>query len=188
MELAAGLALAVQQIAEVTPNPYERHWDDAAWSLDGEWLAISRLNGRDKTDGSTLYLIAGDSGEVAKQLPLGYASDQHAAFEFDGDTDRIVALSAQLWSSGRPDDLAALRAAVAALPWSELEDTENDLRSRHLGQTVIVESGRISVTGAVDSTPVPRAVMIFFISSLRRILSKRAFSTFNILPFNGKIA
>lgn len=33
-----------------------------------------------------------------------------------GDTDRIVALSAQLWSSGRPDDLAALRAAVQAEP------------------------------------------------------------------------
>jgi len=36
-------------------------------------------------------------------------------------------------------DPAALRAAVTALPWSELEDTENDLRSRHLGQTVVVE-------------------------------------------------
>ena len=30
--------------------------------------------------------------------------------------------------------------------------------------------------------------MIFFISSLRKILSKRAFSTFKILPFNGRMA
>jgi len=36
-------------------------------------------------------------------------------------------------------DPEALRTAVAALPWAELEDTEDDLRSRHLGRTVVVE-------------------------------------------------
>jgi len=32
-----------------------------------------------------------------------------------------------------------LRSAVAALPWTELEDTEADLRVRYLGRTVVVE-------------------------------------------------
>jgi hypothetical protein len=33
----------------------------------------------------------------------------------------------------------ALRAAVAALPWPELEDTEDDLKARYVGRTVVVE-------------------------------------------------
>jgi hypothetical protein len=33
----------------------------------------------------------------------------------------------------------ALRAAVAALPWADLEDTDADLRARHLGRSVVVE-------------------------------------------------
>jgi hypothetical protein len=36
-------------------------------------------------------------------------------------------------------DAEALRAIVAALPWPELEDTEGDLKARHLGRTVVVE-------------------------------------------------
>jgi hypothetical protein len=41
-------------------------------------LVISHLNGRDSSDGSTLYLIAGDSGQVEKQLPRQFAFDQSA--------------------------------------------------------------------------------------------------------------
>ena len=36
--------------------------------------------------------------------------------------------------------------------------------------------------------PVPKAVIMFLISSLLRILSRRAFSTFRILPLRGRIA
>ncbi len=42
-------------------------------------------------------------------------------------------------SSADSADPDALRAAVAALPWSDLEDTEKDLRGRYLGRTVVVE-------------------------------------------------
>jgi hypothetical protein len=70
--------LTWQPIPGVTPNPYEAHWDDAAWQLGGEQLAIARLNGRDASDGSTLYIIAGDTGQVLRSLPLAEASDQSA--------------------------------------------------------------------------------------------------------------
>jgi hypothetical protein len=73
-----GYSLEARQIPEVSPNPYEFHWDNYAWSPGGERLAISRLNGRDSKAGSTLYLVAGDTGEVVKSLPLEYASDQSA--------------------------------------------------------------------------------------------------------------
>jgi hypothetical protein len=73
-----GRALAWQPIAGVTPNPYEAHWDNAAWQPDGAQLAIARLNGRDANDGTTLYLIDGESGEVLRELPLTAASDQSA--------------------------------------------------------------------------------------------------------------
>lgn len=73
-----GDSLEARQIPEVSPNPYEVHWDNYAWSPGGERLAISRLNGRDRKAGSTLYLVAGDTGEVVKSLPLEYASDQSA--------------------------------------------------------------------------------------------------------------
>jgi hypothetical protein len=62
----------------VTPNPYDVHWDNAAWQPDGELLAISRLNGRDASDGSTLYIIDGSNGQVSYTLPLAEASDQSA--------------------------------------------------------------------------------------------------------------
>jgi len=65
-------------IPNVRPNPYEAHWDNAAWQPDGQLLAISRLNGRDAGDGSTLYIIAGDDGQVIHTLPLTEAFDQSA--------------------------------------------------------------------------------------------------------------
>jgi len=70
--------LSWQLIPDVTPNPYDAHWDNAAWQPDGELLAISRLNGRDARDGSTLYIIAGKSGQVIHTLPLTEATDQSA--------------------------------------------------------------------------------------------------------------
>jgi hypothetical protein len=70
--------LTWQPIPGVTPNPYDLHWDNAAWQPGGELLAVSRLNGRDAGDGSTLYIIAGDSGQMLRSLPLAEASDQSA--------------------------------------------------------------------------------------------------------------
>lgn len=70
--------LTWRSIPGVTPNPYEAHWDNAAWQTSGETLAIARLNGRDASDGSTLYIIAGDTGEVIRSLPLAAATDQSA--------------------------------------------------------------------------------------------------------------
>ena len=71
-------SLDVWPIPGVSPNPYELHWDRYAWSPDGKRLAISRLNGREREDGSTLYLVTGDTGEVAGFQSLAYASDQSA--------------------------------------------------------------------------------------------------------------
>lgn len=71
-----GLSLTWRLIPDVTPNPYEAHWDNAAWQPDGKLLAISRLNGRDASDGSTLFIINGDSGQVIHTLSLDEASDQ----------------------------------------------------------------------------------------------------------------
>ena len=70
--------LTWRPILGITPNPYEAHWDSAAWQHDGEQLAIARLNGRDASDGSTLYIISGDTGELLRTLPQAAATDQHA--------------------------------------------------------------------------------------------------------------
>jgi hypothetical protein len=73
-------SMTTQQIAGVTPNPYELHWDRFAWLPGGEQVVISHLNGRDRTEGSTLYLVSGTTGEVLNSLPLELASDQSAPF------------------------------------------------------------------------------------------------------------
>ncbi|MDY7079199.1 MAG: hypothetical protein SXV54_19975 [Chloroflexota bacterium] len=70
--------LTWRSIPGVTPNPYEAHWDNATWQPGGEQLAIARLNGRDASDGSTLYIIAGDTGRLLHSMPLVEASDQSA--------------------------------------------------------------------------------------------------------------
>jgi hypothetical protein len=74
-----GRAHAWLPVADVTPNPYEAHWDHATWQPEGELLAISRLNGRDASDGSTLYIVDGTTGAVVRSLPLAEATDQSAA-------------------------------------------------------------------------------------------------------------
>jgi hypothetical protein len=63
---------------EVSPTPYELHWDNYAFSPSAERLAIARLNGRDKTDGSTLYIVQARNGNVLYSLPVVDASDQSA--------------------------------------------------------------------------------------------------------------
>lgn len=51
-------------------------------------------------------------------------------------------------SSADRADPDVLRASVAALPWSDLEDTEEDLRARYLGRTVVVEDLRLDLDEA----------------------------------------
>jgi hypothetical protein len=66
-----GNTFTLQPIKDVTPNPYDLHWDSFTWLVGGEKLAIARLNGRSGSNaGSTLYLIASDSGLVESSLFL----------------------------------------------------------------------------------------------------------------------
>jgi hypothetical protein len=58
-------------IPEVTPVPYELHWDNFSWLPGGDVLAISRLNGRKGSNaGSTLYMVDGSTGEILKSASL----------------------------------------------------------------------------------------------------------------------
>ncbi|MCL5995983.1 MAG: hypothetical protein M1546_08000 [Chloroflexi bacterium] len=72
-----GATLQARQTA-VRPNEYEFHWDRYAFSPSGERLAIARLNGRDSTGGSTLYLLTAGAGDLVQSLSLDVASDQSA--------------------------------------------------------------------------------------------------------------
>jgi hypothetical protein len=74
-----GSTIEALQIPNVTPNPFELHWDNFAWSPKGTRLAISRLNGQTAKDGSTLFIVNAATGEVENELPLDIASDQSAA-------------------------------------------------------------------------------------------------------------
>jgi len=73
-----GASLEAQPLAGVSPNPYDLHWDRAAWSPGGRQLAIARLNGQDRQAGATLYLVEGATGAVNRSLPLATDSDQSA--------------------------------------------------------------------------------------------------------------
>jgi hypothetical protein len=72
--------LNMQQIEGVVPNPNDLHWDQFTWLPGGNQVVISHLNGHDRTEGSTLYLIAGETGQVVNSLALDLASDQSAPF------------------------------------------------------------------------------------------------------------
>lgn len=91
---ASGAEPALRQIKGVAPNPYDLHWDTFAWLPGGEEVVISHLNGRDASGGSTLYLAAGDTGEVTKSLALELASDQSAP-SVEALTGRQVILSSE---------------------------------------------------------------------------------------------
>jgi hypothetical protein len=73
-----GHTLEATQIPNVTPNPFDLHWDQFDWSPDGNRLAISRLNGRTAREGSTLFIVNGATGAVEHELPTEDASDQSA--------------------------------------------------------------------------------------------------------------
>lgn len=66
-------------IPNVTPVPYEFHWDNSSWLPGGDVLVISRLNGRkDSNAGSTLYRINGRTGEVLNSITVNGEFGQSA--------------------------------------------------------------------------------------------------------------
>jgi len=66
-----GSTLESQLIPDVTPNPYDLHWDHFAWLPGESQLVISRLNGRKGSNsGATLFLVDGTTGEVQNTLDL----------------------------------------------------------------------------------------------------------------------
>ena len=66
-----GRTLELLRIPDVTPNPYEIHWDTSTWLANGDQLMIGRLNGRKGSNGgATLYLIDGTTGKVQNSLQL----------------------------------------------------------------------------------------------------------------------
>jgi hypothetical protein len=73
-----GDSLEAIQIPNVTPNPFEAHWDHFGFSPEGTRLAISRLNGRTAREGSTLFIVNAATGEVEHELPIDAAYDQSA--------------------------------------------------------------------------------------------------------------
>jgi len=71
--------LTAMPIPDVTPVPYELHWDNFSWLPGAGILAISRLNGRQGSHaGSTLYMVDGSTGEVLKSAPLNGEFGQSA--------------------------------------------------------------------------------------------------------------
>jgi len=86
-----GSSLEAYPVEEITPNPYEFHWDRFAWSPGGGRLAIARLNGQDASQDSTIYLISAGSGEVQAALPVKDASNQSApAVEFLSEDELLL--------------------------------------------------------------------------------------------------
>ncbi len=73
-------SLTMQRVEGITPNPYDFHWDNFAWLPGGEEVVISHLNGRDRTEGSTVYLVSGATGAVVNSLALNLAADQSPPF------------------------------------------------------------------------------------------------------------
>ncbi|NJC94844.1 MAG: hypothetical protein FIB03_00665 [Anaerolineae bacterium] len=73
-----GHNLEAIQLPNVTPNPFDLHWDHFDWSPEGNRIAISRLNGRTAREGSTLFIVNGTTGAVEYELPMEDATDQSA--------------------------------------------------------------------------------------------------------------
>jgi hypothetical protein len=71
-----GKTMEVKQIPGVAPNPYELHWDNYSWLPGGEKLVISRLNGRDETQGTTLFIVDGATAQVLASQTIKEADKQ----------------------------------------------------------------------------------------------------------------
>jgi hypothetical protein len=85
-----GKTMEVKQIPGVAPNPYELHWDNYSWLPGGEKLVISRLNGRDETQGTTLFIVDGATAQVLASQTIQEAYKQSSPWvDFVG-PDQVV--------------------------------------------------------------------------------------------------
>ena len=85
-----GKTMEVKQIPGVVPNPYELHWDNYSWLPGGEKLVISRLNGRDETQGTTLFIVDGATAQVLASQTIKEAYKQSSPWvDFVG-PDQVV--------------------------------------------------------------------------------------------------
>ncbi len=85
-----GKTLEAKLIPGVAPNPYELHWDNYSWLPGGEKLVISRLNGRDGTQGTTLFIVDGATAQVLASQTIKEAYKQSSPWvDFVG-PDQVV--------------------------------------------------------------------------------------------------
>jgi hypothetical protein len=105
-------SLSFVKVTGVAPIPYELHWDHAAWSPNGQLLAISHLNGQDRQAGSTLFIIDAASGTAREQIPFKDATDQSAPYvEWLSRFELLLSGNANIWRvdlSGSPPQVADL--------------------------------------------------------------------------------
>jgi hypothetical protein len=117
---------SIREMARTQRTPTEV-MDDATWGMFAEgWQG--------GTGADADHLKTTD--DIDATLPVGFSM-----FTIDP--------SAHVDSAADSDDLATLRAKVAALPWAELEDAEASLRGRYLGQSFAVEHLRVAFDEAV---------------------------------------
>jgi len=117
---------SIREMARTNRTPIEV-MDDATWGMFAEgW--------RDGTGADADHLKTTD--DIDATLPVGFSM-----FTIDP--------SAHVDSGADSDDLATLRAKVAALPWPDLEDTQAALGQRYLGQSFAVEQLRVTFDEAV---------------------------------------
>lgn len=85
--------LTATPIPNLTPVPFEFHWDNFAWLPGGEKLVIARLNGRKGSDaGSTLYMIDGGTGDILQSISLDGEFGQSAPW-VEGLSDHEVLMN-----------------------------------------------------------------------------------------------
>ena len=86
-----GKTLEAKLIPGVAPNPYELHWDNYSWLPGGEKLVISRLNGRDEKQGTTLFIVDGATAQVLASQTIKEAYKQSSPWvDFVGPDQVII--------------------------------------------------------------------------------------------------
>jgi len=117
---------SIREMARTNRTPTEV-MDDATWGMFAEgW--------KDGTGADADHLKTFE--DIDATLAVGF-------------TFFTIDPSAHVDSVADTDDLATLRAKVAALPWAELEDSEAGLRQRYVGQSFAVEHLKVAFDEAV---------------------------------------
>jgi hypothetical protein len=117
---------SIREMARTNRTPTEV-MDDATWGMFAEgW--------KDGTGADADHLKSFE--DIDATLAVGF-------------TFFTIDPSAHVDSAADTDQLATLRAKVAALPWAELEDSEASLRKRYFGQSFAVEHLQVAFDEAV---------------------------------------